>query len=355
MTPRPPYWPVTALTRRHPSSLTLPWVPQSTAIPRSLDQFGKMLKKSLALLSTMLLVAAVSCPVWSQSLPQAYHYAPGMAGPEQYAWLDLGPSNPLSPPGFRPDGTRELKSLCISNANFAGILPQIRNFQVGYLYTWAGNDTTQGLLNLDYSVPVTVNRKDVVFGEAHGWFEDPAALLGGSIDPNMQILVGGGYRKRLPRNVMIGASGFYTTARLAGDWHSSGIAGLEMAWVSSSDAVVMLNCNYYGNLFANAAGILRSFRGGSGDYKIEASYERPIWNQALDFRVRGGGYKLDRDGNAYGWSAGTELTTRDRMLSLRYEAGRDRINDTYQTVGVYVTVGFRLERLLRGKSPFTRL
>ncbi|MBI5571372.1 MAG: inverse autotransporter beta domain-containing protein [Desulfomonile tiedjei] len=286
---------------------------------------------------------------------QPYSYGYEVPRPDPYAWLDTTPSDPLSPPGLRHDGPQELHSMCLSNANFAGILPQIPNFQLGYSYTWAGSDTTQGLLNLDYLIPKTVNRKDVLFGQVHGQFEDVSSLLGGSRDPNMQMLVGGGYRKRLGANAMIGLNGFYTTARLSRDWYSSGIAGLEMAWVSLRDAVFMLNCNYYGNIFADATGILTSYRGQTGDYKIEASYEQPILRRSVDFKVRGSSYRLDRGGDAYGWTAGAELTTRDRVLNLRYEVGHDRITDTYQSVGVYVTVGLRLERLFRFGSPFSAL
>ena len=41
------------------------------------------------------------------------------------------------------------------------------------------------------------------------------------------------------------------------------------------------------------------------------------------------------------------------MFVLKYEAGYDRLDSTYQTVGGYVNVGFQLENVLKGESPFT--
>jgi hypothetical protein len=41
------------------------------------------------------------------------------------------------------------------------------------------------------------------------------------------------------------------------------------------------------------------------------------------------------------------------MFTLRYEYGQDRINGDYNTVGGFVNVGFQLENLLSGESPFT--
>jgi hypothetical protein len=39
--------------------------------------------------------------------------------------------------------------------------------------------------------------------------------------------------------------------------------------------------------------------------------------------------------------------------SLKYAVGHDKVDQTYQTVGGFVNLGFRLENLLRGESPFT--
>ena len=41
------------------------------------------------------------------------------------------------------------------------------------------------------------------------------------------------------------------------------------------------------------------------------------------------------------------------MFVLKYDVGHDKVNQTYQTVGGFVNVGFQLENLLKGESPFT--
>jgi hypothetical protein len=48
-----------------------------------------------------------------------------------------------------------------------------------------------------------------------------------------------------------------------------------------------------------------------------------------------------------------DLTTKNGMFTLRYEYGSDLLNGQYNTVGGFVNVGFQLENLLNGESPFT--
>jgi len=50
---------------------------------------------------------------------------------------------------------------------------------------------------------------------------------------------------------------------------------------------------------------------------------------------------------------GADLTTRDGVFTLRYEYGYDPIDGHYNTVGGFVNVGFQLENLLGGESPFS--
>jgi len=55
----------------------------------------------------------------------------------------------------------------------------------------------------------------------------------------------------------------------------------------------------------------------------------------------------------YGWRTGAALTTRDGVFCLKYEYGHDRVNGDYNTVGGFVNIGFQLENVLNGESPFT--
>ncbi len=50
---------------------------------------------------------------------------------------------------------------------------------------------------------------------------------------------------------------------------------------------------------------------------------------------------------------GRTLPRETGMFTLRYEYGHDRIDGSYNTVGGFINVGFQLENLLRGESPFS--
>ncbi len=65
------------------------------------------------------------------------------------------------------------------------------------------------------------------------------------------------------------------------------------------------------------------------------------------------GYEFEIGNRVYGWNAGAELKSRDGMFVVKYDVGHDKVNQTYQTVGGFVNVGFQPENLLRGESPFT--
>jgi hypothetical protein len=306
----------------------------------------------------LILVALCMTLVSSRVHAQSYYgnpYAEAMApGP---LW-SVAPYSGCKPPAGAPmclqGAARECNSIFVSNACFRGIVPDIPNLQVGYLHNFAQN-RNQGFLTLDYMLPVTIGCKDVAFGEAHGEFEDLIGTLKGTNDPNLQMLFGGGYRKRLSNNTMVGVNGFYNSVRLSGRWLSSGILGVETARVTAGNGILMLNFNYYGNIYSDVGLIFLPYKNGQGDYKFEGSYSQPILGQALDLRIKGSGYKLDRSGAIYGWNAGADVTTRSGLLNIRYEVGNDKLNETYHLAGISLTVGFQPERLLSGKSPFSIL
>ena len=41
------------------------------------------------------------------------------------------------------------------------------------------------------------------------------------------------------------------------------------------------------------------------------------------------------------------------MFTLRYEYGNDRINGSWNNIGAFVNVGFQMENIIKGESPFT--
>jgi hypothetical protein len=163
---------------------------------------------------------------------------------------------------------------------------------------------------------------------------------------------GGGYRTFLSRDTLLGVNGFYDTSRLGGTWYSSGGVGLEMAALVGDSDAVDLNLNWYGQIF-NSNVILNAFRYGPSNFDFQAGYSHELWNGGPDLRLSATGYKFDIGNSVYGWNAGAELKSRDGMFVLRYDVGHDKVNQTYQTVGGFVNVGFQLENLLKGKSPFT--
>jgi hypothetical protein len=113
-----------------------------------------------------------------------------------------------------------------------------------------------------------------------------------------------------------------------------------------------MNFNWYGKLF-NSFEWINAFRYGPSNYDFEVGYSHEVWDGGPDLRLKIKGYHFDVGSNLRGWNGGAELKSRDGMFVLKYEAGYDRIDETYQTVGAYVNVGFQIEDVLKGESPFT--
>jgi hypothetical protein len=73
----------------------------------------------------------------------------------------------------------------------------------------------------------------------------------------------------------------------------------------------------------------------------------------LDLRLSATAYDFNIGTAVYGWRTGAELTTRNGFFPLKYEYGRDKLNGSYNTIGGYVNVGFSLEDIFKGESPFS--
>ncbi len=71
------------------------------------------------------------------------------------------------------------------------------------------------------------------------------------------------------------------------------------------------------------------------------------------FRLKVAGYQFDTGSSVYGFKTGADLTTKDGMFMLRYEYGSDRINGQWNNIGAFVNIGFQMENIIRGESPFT--
>jgi Inverse autotransporter, beta-domain len=243
-------------------------------------------------------------------------------------------------------------------------IPKIPNLDLGFLY-YFGNHVSTGRFTADYVLPFRLNCDSVLFGEAHaeGWdfwkksHESVAAAPGFTVTSSptsnrVDLSFGGGYRTMLGPNTVVGVNGFYDTSHLFNRWYSSGGVGLEMAANVAGDDAIDLNFNWYGNLF-NKNVLINAFRNKGNSYDVEAGYSHPLFNRSLDLRLKAVGYQFGIGTGVYGWRTGADLTTRNGVFTLRYEHGRDRLNGDYNTVGGFVTVGFQLENLLSGESPFT--
>lgn len=266
----------------------------------------------------------------------------------------MSPPNPLSLPRGSLVGS---DSVVLSSAMFQGLLPPIPNLQLGYLYTFS-NNYGAGRVTGDYLKPFSLSKESFVFGEAHaeGWnfwsSGGSNGASGGRVNNRVDMSLGGGYRKFFGDKALIGVNGFFDTTRLTSKWYSSGSLGFQAAWLLPGSDALDLNFNWYGKLLRGREWI-NTFRYGPSNYDFEAGYSHEIWNGGPDLRLKIKGYHFDVGSNLTGWSGGAELKSRDGMFVLKYEAGHDRLDNTYQTIGGFVNVGCQIENLIKGESPFT--
>jgi hypothetical protein len=247
-------------------------------------------------------------------------------------------------------GPRGSDTIPISSGLFQGILPRIPNLELGYIYSF-GSDVRVGRGTVDYLLPINLGNDSTIFGEGHAEFQDFWKTPPGGTNNRVDLSFGGGYRTIIRNSTLLGLNGFYDTSRLFGSWYSSGGLGLEMAAITSGDGAIDLNLNWYGNLFTRD-GLINAFRNKGGCYDIEAGYSHPLFNQALDLRLKLTGYQFDIGNNVYGWRTGADVTTRDGVFTVRYEYGQDSVNGSYNSIGGFVNVGFQPENILRGENPF---
>ncbi|MFC1835039.1 inverse autotransporter beta domain-containing protein [Thermodesulfobacteriota bacterium] len=247
---------------------------------------------------------------------------------------------------------------------FTDILRLIPNLQVGYLYSFGNQRASTSRLTADYLLPVRLGLNSAVFCVAHGevnnfWKTVQQSFSNANrinkhigFNDRIDLSIGGGYRTILNSNTLLGVNGFYDSTRLGGKWHDSGGVGFEMAALLYGNDALDLNFNWYGNLF-NRNVLVNVFREGPSNFDLEAGYSHQLFDEGPDLRLHATGYKFGAGYNVYGWRAGAELKTRNGAFSLKYEAGNDKVNQTYHTVGGFVNVGLQLGKILHGKSPFT--
>ncbi len=272
---------------------------------------------------------------------------------------DLNPSNPLGFPGSSLVGPRGSENISISSGMFQGILPKIPNLQLGYNYTF-GPQLRAGSASVDYLLPFKLGTDSTIYGEAHGEFQSLSIAQPASPNNSVELCFGGGYRRMFGNHTMIGLNSFFDTTKLSGAWYPSGSAGGEMAFMVHGDDAIDLLFNWYGkaldaSIFNSnpayaAAAANASF--GNSNFDFQAGYSHELYNGGPDLRLSVTGYKFDCGSNVSGYYAGAELKSRDGMYVVKYDVGYDNANQVYQSVAAFMNMGFQLENLVAGKSPF---
>ena len=320
--------------------------------------------KRLPSISALVPLIVFICPLLavSQGIQQTpYSGANTVRGSLSSTAPDLAPSNQLGMPGSSLLGPRGSENISISSGMFQGIMPQIPNLQLGYNYTF-GSKIKAGAASVDYLLPFKIDSDTTVYGEAHGEFQSLSFTQPGSPNSSTELSFGGGYRRMLGKDTMVGLHSFFNTAKLSGTWYPSASAGVEFAsMISGHDAIDFifnwygkaLDATIFGGIPAHAtAPANASFGNANFDFQVGFSHE--IYNGGPDFRLSATGYKLECGSNVYGYYAGAELKSRDGMYVVKYDVGYDNAFDVYQSVAAFVNMGLQLENLLDGKSPFVK-
>ena len=247
---------------------------------------------------------------------------------------------------------RESSTVPITSGMLGALTPNIPNLKFGFQYFF-GTGYNIGQFNLDYLLPVSIGRDEVLFGEVHGNYWDyyrkdnDGSVYGGDVS------MGGGYRRIVSDRVLAGANFFYDTVKGYNKWHQSGSVGLEMSANIGASSAIDFNTNYYyGDLFSSTE-IGASFRKNGSNYDIMAGYSMALLNEALDLRLKAAMYNFDVGNNVYAYMTGADLTTRNGLLTFTYEHGYNRINDFWNNFAVFLNVGFLLGNYFMGDSPFT--
>jgi hypothetical protein len=163
----------------------------------------------------------------------------------------------------------------------------------------------------------------------------------------------------LGKETMIGFHSFFDTTRLSGSWYQSGSLGIEMAARVAGHDAIDVNSNWYGkaldaaslnNLGYPAVNGKDGF--GNSNFDFQVGYSHELYAGGPDFRLSLTGYKFDMDSDVYGYYAGAELKSRNGMFVLKYDVGYDNTNEVYQSASAFMNVGFQLENLFSGDSPF---
>ncbi len=156
---------------------------------------------------------------------------------------EVSPYNSVGSSGSMMGPPNESGSLYLGDGMLRGVLPLVPNLQFGYLYDFGNNRVRGGRFTADYLLPVGLIPDATIFGEAHAEFENFWKTLTSTPPENgfnnrVDMSFGGGYRKFLRRDTLLGVNAFYDTSRLGSTWYSSWVAS-ALKWMRWRRAVTL--------------------------------------------------------------------------------------------------------------------
>lgn len=294
----------------------------------------------------LLVFPSIGKATWAQGISQSPYRAPSVVR----AGLDLAPSNPLGLPGTTgrlPSGSGTLN---ISSRMFDNVLPTIPGLEITYRGSFHYGEYWDKLF-VEYVRPARFGNT-TVYGEVHGILNDFWRVAPWSEDGRLDLSLGGGVRRRVGDSVVVGAHGFYDATLLNREWNSSGsLGGFLAAMLAGNDAMEM-SLNWYGSS-SDPLLTAPSFLGESGSWDAKATYYHELWNGGPDLRLSLTGYSSHQQMNPRlrGYATGVALASRDGKFRASYEFERDESLKNIHTIGLSMTIGFRLEKLLALESP----
>lgn len=316
------------------------------------------------------IIVAVCClagTTLAQSTKQSSYTVPNAGSLNQ---ANLVPLVPFGNPDRSLSGSQPI---AVSDSWLGNWKPRIPNLEFGFSYLF-GNNLRQSRWIADYLYPVTILGDDALFGEIHAeslnsdsrvpvpflnnfWNQTPPGAINRS-----DLSVGAGYRKLFQRDFLLGMNAFWDGAWLFGTGHSSLGLGFEMAANGPGDSLTDLTFNYYSNVYGdfNSRGsvfptfnLIDDIRNGRGNFDLEFGYSQPLFDRALDLRIKFAGYQFDYGNHRKpGFKTGADITTANGAFRLSLDYGWDGVTGTYGAVTGYVYTGFQVENLVKGQSPF---
>lgn len=262
----------------------------------------------------------------------------------------------------------------VASDMFGDLASAIPNLEIGFTYTF-GSNLRQSRWHVDYVLPFKLSHANVFFGEFHADSQNTSATSWFPFlnnfwqqgDPGLQnridLSFGTGYRTIFSDSLLVGANAFYDSTRLNGTWRSAGSFGFEAAAIGPGDSLLDVNFNFYSSSYIayDSRGsnlptfnLFGAISRGTGNFDVEAGYSQPLFERALDLRIKINAYQFElANSRETGLKTGGEITTGDGVMRLSMEYGHDGVIGSYGTVVASVNMGFQLDNILRAENPFT--